>query len=78
MRGPPERPRVEATCGRLTNVWWNICLLCWERDPLSRPTMSVIVNKVDQIMQILVYLVCLFNFRLTPFFVACPRISFPT
>lgn len=51
MRGPPERPSVEATCGRLTGAWWSVCLLCWERDPLSRPTMSVIVKKVDPMMQ---------------------------
>lgn len=67
MRGPPERPSVEATCGRLTGAWWSVCLLCWERDPLSRPTMSVIVKKVDPMMQRMVYLVCLLIFHLTSF-----------
>ncbi|KAL4069147.1 kinase-like domain-containing protein, partial [Scleroderma citrinum] len=50
MRGPPERPSDEATHGRLTRMWWQGCLSCWNHEPLLRPTMTMIVKRIDQIM----------------------------
>ncbi|KAG6327371.1 hypothetical protein ID866_11719, partial [Astraeus odoratus] len=44
LQGPPDRPNNEDTCSRLTDEWWNICISCWHRDPLSRPTMSDIAK----------------------------------
>ncbi|KIM62069.1 hypothetical protein SCLCIDRAFT_845889 [Scleroderma citrinum Foug A] len=41
------RPSDEATYFRLTDEWWNICLLCWHLDPLKRPRMSDILAKIS-------------------------------
>ncbi|KAI5995843.1 kinase-like domain-containing protein, partial [Pisolithus albus] len=42
-RGPPSRPSNEATCFRLCDTWWNICLECWKSDPSARPAVKDIV-----------------------------------
>ena len=26
----PDRPTAEATCNRLTDAWWVICMKCWQ------------------------------------------------
>ncbi|KAG6330032.1 hypothetical protein ID866_9059 [Astraeus odoratus] len=46
MNGAPGRPSDASTCSRMTDDWWDICLLCWQRDPSSRPTMSEIVRRI--------------------------------
>ena len=43
LRGVPDRPSIESTFYRLTDEWWNLCLLCWKRDPSSRPSISDIL-----------------------------------
>ncbi|KAL4064647.1 hypothetical protein J3A83DRAFT_646563 [Scleroderma citrinum] len=50
MRGPPGRPSDEEACSRLTDGWWDICLLCWKFDPLSRPKIPAITSKIKQLM----------------------------
>ncbi|KAG6329347.1 hypothetical protein ID866_9741 [Astraeus odoratus] len=50
LRGPPDRPSDASTCFRMTDYWWDICTLCWTRDPLSRPTMTEIVAIVQEYM----------------------------
>ncbi|KAG6330220.1 hypothetical protein ID866_8869 [Astraeus odoratus] len=40
----PDRPRGDDTSFRLTDVWWDICLLCWKLGPWERPTMSQIIE----------------------------------
>lgn len=42
----PCRPAEYSTLFRLTNTWWEICISCWERDPLFRPTMEEIKERV--------------------------------
>ncbi|KAG6329097.1 hypothetical protein ID866_9992 [Astraeus odoratus] len=46
MQSPPDHPSDESTCSRMTDTWWEICLLCWKRDPLQRPTISEIIPKI--------------------------------
>ncbi|KIM60688.1 hypothetical protein SCLCIDRAFT_1216597 [Scleroderma citrinum Foug A] len=40
------RPSDEVTCSRLTDEWWNICLLCWHLDPSKRPRVSDVLAKI--------------------------------
>ncbi|KAG6329426.1 hypothetical protein ID866_9663 [Astraeus odoratus] len=47
LRGPPERPSDESTCSRMTNDWWEICSLCWKREPSTRPEMTDIVVALE-------------------------------
>ncbi|KIM60711.1 hypothetical protein SCLCIDRAFT_1216606 [Scleroderma citrinum Foug A] len=47
MRSGHPRPTDEATYFRLTDEWWNICLLCWHLDPSTRPRMSDILAKIS-------------------------------
>ncbi|KAI6151689.1 hypothetical protein BKA82DRAFT_955776 [Pisolithus tinctorius] len=47
----PDRPTDEETLSRLTDEWWNLCLSCWRFEPLSRPTISHIVETIAKIMQ---------------------------
>ncbi|KAL4073641.1 kinase-like domain-containing protein [Scleroderma citrinum] len=49
LRGPPGRPNDECTCSRMTDAWWNLCNLCWERDPLLRPGMSKLMPAIEQL-----------------------------
>ncbi|KAL4066210.1 kinase-like domain-containing protein [Scleroderma citrinum] len=49
-QGPPDRPRLEDTHGRLTKEWWSMCSECWHPDPFSRPTMLQVTTKIEQIM----------------------------
>ncbi|KAG6327879.1 hypothetical protein ID866_11210, partial [Astraeus odoratus] len=44
---PPERPRPESTCNRLTDEWWRMCCRCWSPRPSSRPRMSRIVEAIE-------------------------------
>ncbi|KAL4067215.1 kinase-like domain-containing protein [Scleroderma yunnanense] len=44
----PNRPTNESTCGRMTDQWWEICCLCWERDELSRPPIADIVAIIEK------------------------------
>ena len=44
LRGVPDRPSIETTFSRLTDEWWDLCLLCWKRDPSLRPSMSDILS----------------------------------
>ncbi|KAL4067929.1 kinase-like domain-containing protein [Scleroderma citrinum] len=46
MKGPPNRPKRKDTYSRLIDEWWQICSLCWKRDPLSRPNMSELVDAI--------------------------------
>lgn len=41
-----ERPSDEIVYSRLTDGWWNLCLSCWHRDPLLRPSMSDLVKNI--------------------------------
>ncbi|KAG6333264.1 hypothetical protein ID866_5827 [Astraeus odoratus] len=46
FRGPPNRPSQEETCFRMTEAWWDICTMCWERDPLIRPSVKQVMEKM--------------------------------
>lgn len=50
FRGGPDRPSTDDTCARLTDEWWAICVKCWEHEPLSRPTMSCIIQTITKIV----------------------------
>ncbi|KIM61482.1 hypothetical protein SCLCIDRAFT_25809 [Scleroderma citrinum Foug A] len=50
LQGPPDRPTNELTCSRLTDAWWDVCSRCWIYEPPSRPEMSEIFRKLDEIM----------------------------
>ncbi|KAI6002631.1 kinase-like domain-containing protein [Pisolithus orientalis] len=45
----PDRPSDESTSFRLCDSWWNICLECWEYDPVQRPAMNDIVARVEKL-----------------------------
>ncbi|KAL4077512.1 kinase-like domain-containing protein, partial [Scleroderma citrinum] len=49
LRGPPDRPSDDATCFRLSNEWWDICMSCWKTESAFRPNASDIVKKIGQI-----------------------------
>ncbi|KAG6329633.1 hypothetical protein ID866_9456 [Astraeus odoratus] len=49
LQGPPERPIDEVTCSRMTDDWWSVCSMCWHRDPISRPEMSELVARIEQL-----------------------------
>ncbi|KAI6044175.1 WD40 repeat-like protein [Pisolithus marmoratus] len=42
----PPRPSEESTFSRMTDAWWEICMSCWRREPLSRPSMKELMEKV--------------------------------
>ncbi|KAG6328280.1 hypothetical protein ID866_10809 [Astraeus odoratus] len=46
LSGPPPRPSDESTCARMTDEWWDLCSLCWRRDPSSRPAISEVIKKL--------------------------------
>ena len=50
LRGPPDRPCDESTCSRLRDDWWDLCTSCWQREPLNRPKILYIIQKIDQMM----------------------------
>ena len=29
--------------------WWDLCLSCWQRQPTSRPTMSTLVQQIEEV-----------------------------
>ncbi|KAG6330883.1 hypothetical protein ID866_8208 [Astraeus odoratus] len=45
----PERPSKETTYARMSDGWWNLCVSCWNRDPLRRPEMSEIVERIGTV-----------------------------
>ena len=46
--GPlPDRPNDLLTCSRMSDAWWNMCNLCWERDVLIRPNISDLMVMID-------------------------------
>ncbi|KAL4064646.1 kinase-like domain-containing protein, partial [Scleroderma citrinum] len=47
LQGPPDRPTDCLTHYRMSDDWWGICLECWTSIPLSRPSISQILNKVE-------------------------------
>jgi len=47
----PDCPSMDDTCARLTDEWWAICTNCWEYDPVSRPTMSCIIQTITEIVR---------------------------
>lgn len=47
-----ERPSDEMVCSRLTDEWWSLCLSCWHRDPLLRPSMSGLVENIRALQTI--------------------------
>ncbi|KAG6332055.1 hypothetical protein ID866_7032, partial [Astraeus odoratus] len=53
MQGPPDRPSDFVTCSRMTDAWWEICCMCWMRDPLRRPSISEILERLNQISYVL-------------------------
>ncbi|KAL4078696.1 kinase-like domain-containing protein [Scleroderma yunnanense] len=40
-----DRPNLDASY-RLTDEWWDMCLLCWKRDPPQRPPMLSVIEKI--------------------------------
>lgn len=48
MDGRPDRPSGPATCFRMTDAWWNLCCLCWARDPWQRPSMPDIIRIIER------------------------------
>ena len=42
-----ERPSSDASCFRMTDEWWNMCLLCWSRDPSQRTSIASIVEIIN-------------------------------
>jgi len=51
VRDSPDRPSTDDTCARLTDEWWDLCTNCWEYDPVSRPTMSCIIQTITKIVR---------------------------
>lgn len=49
LQGPPDRPHDELTCSRMTDAWWDVCLLCWKDKPLLRPGIPEITQKLNDI-----------------------------
>ena len=47
----PERPSIEDTCSRMSNMWWDMCTHCWKHDPSSRPTMAYIVKQIEKMVR---------------------------
>ncbi|KAG6329485.1 hypothetical protein ID866_9604 [Astraeus odoratus] len=49
LKDSPGRPSSESTCNRMTDGWWGICKLCWERNELRRPSISGILDKITEV-----------------------------
>jgi son of sevenless-like protein len=48
--GPlPIRPEQSATMRGLSDAFWNLMNQCWQRDPKSRPSMSIIRETIQNI-----------------------------
>ncbi|KAG6329715.1 hypothetical protein ID866_9375 [Astraeus odoratus] len=54
LNGPPDRPSVEDTSSRLTDQWWNVLTLCWERESNQRPKMSQFTEALNHLVCCLV------------------------
>ncbi|KAI6011821.1 kinase-like domain-containing protein, partial [Pisolithus marmoratus] len=48
QRRLPCRPSDDSTQSRMTDEWWDLCYLCWNAAPASRPSMSKIVEMIAQ------------------------------
>jgi hypothetical protein len=44
--GLPKKPEKAYTSAWYWDDLWEICTACWARDPVDRPTMSAIVEKL--------------------------------
>ena len=44
----PNRPSNAATCSRMTDRWWKLCVSCWSLDPSLRPTISHIIQTIGK------------------------------
>jgi len=43
-QGPlPLRPT------HMADDWWDLCTSCWKRQPASRPTMSTLVQQIEEV-----------------------------
>ncbi|KAL4073457.1 kinase-like domain-containing protein [Scleroderma citrinum] len=49
LRGPPGRPNDECTNCRMTDAWWDVCNMCWERDISLRPEIPVLKTMIEQL-----------------------------
>ncbi|KAG6328789.1 hypothetical protein ID866_10300 [Astraeus odoratus] len=49
-RRPPDRPTEEATCGRMSEEWWRLFSECWQYQPSSRPQISTVVSKIENLV----------------------------
>ncbi|KAI6014350.1 kinase-like domain-containing protein [Pisolithus marmoratus] len=45
----PCRPSDDSTRSRMSNKWWDLCCLCWSATPCLRPSMSQIVEMIEEI-----------------------------
>ena len=52
VKGPPDHPRAEDTCLRLTNEWWDMCSECWNSEPSLRPAMVGVTKKIEMIVRL--------------------------
>jgi len=46
-----ERPSIEDTCSRMSNMWWDMCTHCWNYDPPSRPMMTYMVGQIEKMVR---------------------------
>ncbi|KAG6332887.1 hypothetical protein ID866_6205 [Astraeus odoratus] len=46
----PGRPDEDATCSRMTDAWWELCLSCWERERALRPEISKVLKTIQTTM----------------------------
>ncbi|KAL4076011.1 kinase-like domain-containing protein [Scleroderma citrinum] len=49
LKAPPDRPSDDLTHYRMTHDWWAICSNCWASDPQLRPSMSHLLNTIEDI-----------------------------
>ncbi|KAL4066207.1 kinase-like domain-containing protein, partial [Scleroderma citrinum] len=61
LQGPPDQPSDEETCSRMTKQWWDMYLVCWNRNPSLRPTMSYLVKKIEKMVRPLMCLLLVFD-----------------
>ena len=45
-----QRSKLDPS-SHLTDGWWNICLLCWDRDASQRPVISDIAGHIKALLQ---------------------------
>lgn len=52
LTGLPDRPSGPETCYRMTDEWWDLCCLCWARDPWQRPSMPDVIKRIERIRHV--------------------------